>query len=100
MGLLRGDSLAWATAAWENQTLIGSFISSFVTKMRKMFDYPVLEQMLPNDFLLSAKDSTVWQSIQLSLRHMTKIQTGLMLHFGSRCVRESGLAHSSPHCYG
>lgn len=41
MGFLRGNVLAWATAVWEIQTMNCSSFSSFVTKMKKMFDHPV-----------------------------------------------------------
>lgn len=41
MGLQRGDILAWATTVWDRQIALWSFISSFIAKLRRVFNHPI-----------------------------------------------------------
>lgn len=41
MGLLRGNTLSWATAVWEQQSLITNSNAAFTTEMKRVFDHLV-----------------------------------------------------------
>lgn len=41
MGLLHGNAMSWATAVWEQQSLITNSNTAFTTEMKKVFGHPV-----------------------------------------------------------
>lgn len=41
MGLPHGNALSWATAVWEQQSLITNSNAAFTTEMKRVFDHLV-----------------------------------------------------------
>lgn len=41
IGLLHGNTLSWATAVWEQQSLIANSNAAFTTEMKRAFDHPL-----------------------------------------------------------
>ena len=41
IGLLRGEALEWASAAWEKQSPVTATYAAFTEEMRKLFDHPI-----------------------------------------------------------
>lgn len=48
MGMLRGKTLAWASAVWESQSPVSSSFASFISEMKKYLTILLAVEMLLN----------------------------------------------------
>lgn len=76
MGLLRGQSLDWATTIWKNQTFLCSSFKTFIMEMCKVFNHLSSTRKQPGNYSPSIKAPAVRQSTPSSSGHWQQTLDG------------------------